>query len=117
MSRAPTIKKHLILLGGYLQLCQQLDYGYADQSGGMTDELKRISERNGSGLVDALSRNFQGGTEEYQKTLVRIAGVPTKLRTEHLPNTHQILWFHISFIILITVTNEDLTRWSRVVLY
>jgi hypothetical protein len=37
--------------------------------------------------IKLLARNLYGGTEKIKKTPVGIAGVPTEIRTEHLPNT------------------------------
>jgi hypothetical protein len=44
-------------------------------------------EGSNSGLVDLLFRKLLLITEENHEILVRVAGVPTDIRTEHLPNT------------------------------
>jgi hypothetical protein len=43
----------------------------------------QLVERENDGLIDALSQNLSGGTEETHKSL-RITGLPAEIPTEHL---------------------------------
>jgi hypothetical protein len=49
----------------------------------MTEELERDLKGSGRGLIRILSRHLPAGTEE---TSVRIAAIPTDIRTEYLRN-------------------------------
>jgi hypothetical protein len=45
-------------------------------------------EGSGYGVIEVLFQNLPGERGRPVKTSVRIAGVPSKIRTEHLPNTY-----------------------------
>jgi hypothetical protein len=53
----------------------------------MSDESE-IFRRKQSCLVEGLSRNLRGRAEENHDNSVGIAGVPSKIRTEHFPNVN-----------------------------
>jgi hypothetical protein len=43
-------------------------------------------EAIGQGLTEVTAQNLPGGTEDTTKTSVRVAGVPTQIRTKHPQN-------------------------------
>jgi hypothetical protein len=51
----------------------------------MTDEFERIWKKSGGcDLVEVLSWDFLGGTEESHENPVTIADIPIDIRSEHL---------------------------------
>jgi hypothetical protein len=53
----------------------------------VSNELERIWKEAVTSLLKELSRHSPRGIEKINEKPVRIAGVPTDIRTEHLPNT------------------------------
>jgi hypothetical protein len=55
-------------------------------------------EGSGRSLFDIKSQHLSGGTGESDKTQIRIAGVPTEVRSEHLPNKCKQLYLWSNLI-------------------
>jgi hypothetical protein len=58
----------------------------------MDVELEKDLEGVGRGLIDVLSQNLLGWTEEHHENPCRISDIPTDIRTGRLPNTSLVLY-------------------------
>jgi hypothetical protein len=53
-------------------------------------------EENGHSLIEILSRIFLRRLKKSRKSRARKAGIPTEIRTKHLPNTSQEFYHYAS---------------------
>jgi hypothetical protein len=67
-------------------------------SGRMTDDRWLMNEGSGQGLTEALSQCVPRGTSNTTKISVRITGVPTEFRTQHLQNTDLERHLHVNLL-------------------
>lgn len=56
-------------------------------NGAVSDELERIWEGRGNGLIKVIFQNLRGTLRKTRIISVRIAGVQVEDRTKHLLNT------------------------------
>jgi hypothetical protein len=65
----------------------------------MRDELEMILEGNSPGLIEVTPRDLSSGTKKRRrKSSVRLPGVRSEIRTEHLKNRNLKYWLVSTFI-------------------
>jgi hypothetical protein len=102
----PAKKSHdyifCVLFNGTFSISRLYSVGwYADRW------IGRDLEKSGCGLIEVLSRELPGGTEEiHKKNPVSIVSVPAEAGTEHLPNTSLERYLYTSPFIDVYITSQ-----------
>jgi hypothetical protein len=67
----------------------------------MVDEVSKDLEGSSHRLIKVLSQNLSRGADEnHKRTSVRIASVPAKIQTGHLPSTRLDHYFYNNLLFL-----------------